>query len=248
MATNKSAAIALVVADTFPQGETGNARANQIVDRAALLAKVHELGATIADAQKSKTQAAYLFNAAARLGIVHVGKGKSAAGDDAEKIYLELANAHNAAGNGAADFDALPADAKSAKSAISLFRSFALPAVLNQGDEFFPLVCQVARDLGTDCKLSPYMAMTRANSRCQAAQDKMIGKRTYIADYGDIASWLRNKETEKDAPDEAMDKFIKGMTTLSQEHDFGFEVEQAMERLLRAGGQFISDYTAQHAH
>ena len=230
----------------FAPGIEGDARANQIVDRASFDAAIDVLGASIADGQQSRTKAALLFNQACRLGIAHVAE-KPQGGDDAEKTYMRLGVAHNAKGKGDAAFEAMSLDPKAAKSAISLLRSFGREAVLNQGEEFHSLVCLVVSDLGNECKLSPYMAMARANTRVCEAQKKQIGRHTFIATYDDIASWLKAKPAEKDTADVAMDKFLKGMTELSQEHSFGPDVESAMRLLLDMGNQFISDYTQAHS-
>ena len=234
-------AIALVLPTTQTEEKTVETHADK---RAALLAFFRTVGEQIAAAQITKTEAAFRFRDACRDKLAHIARKGS---DDAEKIYLEIANAHNAACVGRLDVDLMPCDAKTAKSAISVFRSFGRPAVVNQGDDWFARVSRMRDLLGAQCKLSAYMAMYRANNAVQKAQDGMIGNRSFYATDADICDWIINRPADKLSASEAMDAFLKGMTTMSQEYDFGQEVYDAMELLMSAGTQFISDETARLA-
>jgi hypothetical protein len=238
--TKANTAIALVLPAT--EEKTVESHADK---RANLMTFFREVGEMLANAQITKTEAAFRFRDACRDGLAHIARKGS---DDAEKCYLAIANAHNAACAGRVDVDLLPCDAKSAKSAISIFRSFGRPAVINQGEDWFARVSRVRDLLGAECKLSAYMAMYRANNACQKAQDGMIGNKSFYATDGDISDWIINKPAEKDTASEAMDKFLKDMTTLSQDYDFGSDVYAAMEILMAAGTRFISDETARLAY
>lgn len=228
----------------MPAVEFETAKETHETKRADLVAFFHGVGEMLANAQITKTEAAFRFRDACRDKIAHVATKGS---DDAEKCYLAIANAHNAAIAGRQDVDAMPADAKTAKSAISVFRSFGRPAVINQGDDWFQRVSRMRDLLGAECKLSAYMAMYRANNAVAKAQADMIGNRSFYATDADICDYIRNKPAEKDTADVAMDKLIKSMTQLSQEYDFGRDVEDAMQLLRDAGAQFISDYTGLNA-
>ena len=200
---SKSAtAIALVM----PTVEFETQKEAKLNDVAALLSFFHDVGKMLADAQITKTQAAYAFRDACRDRVAHVATKGS---DDAERCYLAIANAHNAAIAGRQDVDAMPADAKTAKSAISVFRSFGRPAVINQGDDWFARIGRMRDLLGAECKLSAYMAMYRANNAVSKAQADMIGNRSFYATDADICDYIRNKPVEKDTADVAMDKLIK---------------------------------------
>jgi hypothetical protein len=237
--TKSATAIALVLPQT--EEKTVESHADK---RAKLMTFFREVGEMIANAQITKTEAAFRFRDACRDGLAHIARKGS---DDAEKVYLEIANAHNAACAGRLDVDLMPCDAKSAKSAISVFRSFGRPAVINQGDDWFARVSRMRDLLGVQCKLSAYMAMYRANNAVQKEQDKQIGNRSFYATDADICDWIINRAPEADSASEAMDKFLKTMTTLSQDYQFGQEIYDAMELLMAAGTQFISDETARLA-
>jgi hypothetical protein len=242
--SKSSSAIALVLPTTHEESTIETHVKTHDEKRADLIERFHAIGEQVAKAAMSKTEAAYAFRDACRDRVAHVASKGS---DDAEKCYLAIANAHNAALAGRVDVDFMPSDAKSAKSAISVFRSFGRPAVVNQGNDWFTRIARMKDLLGAECKLSAYMAMYRANNAVAKAQAGMIGNKSFYATDSDIVDWIINKPAEKDTASEALDKLVKSMTQVSQEHTFTGPVLAAMQLLLDEATQFISDETARLA-
>jgi hypothetical protein len=208
--------------------------------RADLFAEFHTLGESMARGAMSKTDAAIRFSGAVREGHASVATKGS---DDAERIYLAIANAHNAAIADRKDVDLLPVDAKGSKSAISVFRTFGKSAVIAQGADWFARVSRVRDSMGPRCKRSAYLALWTANKSVVAESSKLIGNRVVVATDEMIEAWLEAAPPSKDTEAEALEKFALSMSDLSHDYSFGADVESAMELLRQACYDRISYLT-----
>ena len=208
--------------------------------RQIAFARMEELGVSIADGSQSMTDAAIAFNVLCRDGNATVGKG----GDDAERMYLALANAINKRMAERNRVDFVAADVKSAKSAITLFRSFGKGEVVAQGSDWFDRVLGVKSGLGEKCKLSGYNAMAKANRAVVAESDKLVGNRAYIACDADIAEWISAKPPVAKDPAEMLQEVLSKMIDASKEYDhvYGADLLSVMQMFADDAQSFIDAY------
>ena len=202
--------------------------------------RMEELGVSIADGSQSMTDAAIAFNVLCRDGNATVGKG----GDDAERMYLALANAINKRMAERNRVDFVAADVKSAKSAITLFRSFGKREVVAQGSDWFDRVLGVKSALGEKCKLSGYNSMAKANRAVVEESNKLIGNRAYIACDDDIAGWISAKPPVAKDPAEMLQEVLNKLVDASKEYDhvYGSDLLAVMQMFADDAQSFIDAY------
>lgn len=208
--------------------------------RSIAFERMGELGRAIADGSQSMTDAAIDFNRLCRDGNATTGKS----GDDAERLYLALANAINARMSERNRVDFVAADVKSAKSAITLFRSFGKAEVVAQGSSWFERVLSIKADLGEKCKLSGYNAMAKANRAVVEESRKMVGNRAYLADDADIMEWIAAKPpVAKDAA-AALQEVLDKMIDASKDHEYSYgpELIEVMQRFADHAQSFIDGW------
>lgn len=204
------------------------AEAKAVFDEARklLLASASELGARAAAGATSLTELAFLYNDACRRRMATV--------EDARLFYGAYAEAHNAAiaaktvliGNVSYSVTTdklLDMEEKSIKTPISMFRTFARPAVVAMGLELYSRVQRIASAMDTDKRVgSIYNCMVTVNRKVSDKADAMA-----LADHeldrltvGDdeIASWIsatkaapkeRDFDTRLEALAKEMAKLVK---------------------------------------
>ena len=237
--TKSSIALVLPVLPVVSSDVETDAGKFIIRERSELFVKFHEIGEQVARAAITRTDALRYFANAVRLGAAHIAKKGS---DDAERCYLAVANAHNAILADRKDVDLMPADAKSAKSAISVFRSIARPAVLAQGEDWIDRVSRQRDLLGAECKLSAYMAVNRANVRVTQESDKLVGNRYVYATDEEIADYIRNKPAEKKTACEDLADLLDRMVAVSKDHaEIASDpaLLDGMEKFIKLAGDWI---------
>ena len=179
------------------------ARAAFELFRKELVAEASKLGQAAAAGATSLTELAYLFNDAARHGMVTEA--------DARMLYGAYADAHNAAvsaktvtiGNvtySVTSDKLLDMDEKSIKTPISLFRTFARPAVVALGLQLFDTVSKIAADIDREKRVgSIYNCLVAVNRKVSdmaetmaLADNELLAKLPFPSDP-EIVAWISAK-------------------------------------------------------
>ena len=194
--------------------------------RKELISEASKLGQAAAAGATSLTELAYLFNDAARHGMVTE--------TDARMLYGAYADAHNAAvaaktvtiGNVTYNVTVdklLDMDEKSIKTPISLFRTFARPAVVALGLQLFDTVSKIAAGIDREKRIgSIYNCLVAVNRKVSdmaesmALSDKELAKLPFPSDP-EIVAWISAKPKVQPAErpfDARLDAVIKELAKL----------------------------------
>jgi hypothetical protein len=251
MAKNTSLALitpAIDFANDLPR-ETQEEQFNRL--RAEMFASFAATGTAMGNAQLSKFDALREFNRACLTGLASVDE-QGKAGDDADRAYMAIATAYNAAiadrktALGVSIAEPMPIDPKVAKASISIFRALGKKAVRNQREGWIDRVLLIHGHMVAEntTKYSAYMAVYHASTGCAKDQTRTIGKKAvFTPTDADLKRYLAAKPKTDKTASEALDALIQTMTMVSQDHDFSRDVLDCMRMLRDSAADFISAET-----
>lgn len=225
MATNNQTKSAAVDKEIEEKKRVAQLQAEFEAFRKALVAEATKLGQQAAAGATSLLELAFLYNDAARRRLATV--------DDARLLYGAYATAHNEAvsaktvliGNVSYSVTTdrlLDMAEKSVKTPISMFRSFAQPAVVALGLDFFQRVQTIAAGIEGKKRIgSVYNCLVVANRRaCDKAEhlalaDKELDQLT-VTDV-EIVDWISAKpkaQADEKSFEKRLEAVIKEMAKL----------------------------------
>jgi hypothetical protein len=165
-----AATAALLAADTAALVK--DAGKNMTDRRNAAFAEFDQIGEALGKSAGSLTIVAMKFAKHVAEGLMSVGEGKAAKGDDAETVYLRFMGKVNASMPAHSGADTMVDDADKAKTPISVFRTFGKAARFHAGDPaFFERVLSQHSKCGPDERVSGYNALVKCNRELVKASE-----------------------------------------------------------------------------
>jgi hypothetical protein len=169
-AKTKAATAALLAADT--EALVAQAGLNLTTMRDAAFAEFDQIGEALGKSAGSLTIVAMKFAKHVADGIMSVGEGKAAKGDDAETVYLRFMGKVNASMPAHSGADRMADASDDAKTPISMFRTFGKAARFHAGDTaFFERVLETHAKCGKDERVSGYNALVKCNRELVKASE-----------------------------------------------------------------------------
>jgi hypothetical protein len=163
---------ALLAQDAEVKALVQTAGANLTAMREAALAEFDQIGEALGKSAGSLTIVAMKFAKHVADGIMSVGEGKAAKGDDAETVYLRFMGKVNASMPAHSGADRMADASDDAKTPISMFRTFGKAARFHGGDTaFFERVLETHGKCGKDERLSGYNALVKCNRELVKASE-----------------------------------------------------------------------------
>jgi hypothetical protein len=225
-------------------------RNNHLAVRNATLETARKYGAENAAGAMSLTKLAYLFNEAVRIGVMTEA--------DAGLVYREFSLGHNEVveARGSISINGVSYSAvadklieleeKSAKTPVSMFRSFGKMAAVAQGLALYQTMLRVRADIPTDKVYgSAYSCMVKVNREVVSAAEKsdlsdadiLAGKQVVTEDQ--IRAWLTKAGTETGAAKSFADKLADLIETARKLHKKGeADLEPALVALKDAAAAY----------
>ena len=155
-AANAAQTDAIIAADAAKAAELlAKAGDNMAKAKQDMVQLAEIYGGQAADGERSLTDLAYTFGSACGSLDSPIGENQ------ASEIYLGFVNGFNAKSGD--DVDKMPADEKSAKVPISMFRTFGKIGPAQFGATLWGMTLRIRRELGDACTMSAYNALVKAN-------------------------------------------------------------------------------------